>query len=101
MAVEKFLQRLRSSDKPHGNRSRNTGPIVDLSYVDEPVGFRQMLPALARQEKAPRIKVLPMYPANPLARKVSLWLGRRGPGKAAKHPMRGFRSPKAAHRNAA
>ncbi len=106
MPVEKFLQRLRSGESPAGNRSRHMGPdraraeLAELQAAAEiPTGLEHRRISLPEVPK--RAKVLPLYGATPLTRSYRIWHGKRSGSKAAHHPMRGFRSAKAAHRNVA
>jgi len=103
MPVEKFFQRLRSGESPHGNRSRHMGPDRERPEfelaAEIPTGLEHRRISLPVTPK--RAKVLPLYGATPLTRSYRIWHGKRSGSKAAHHPMRGFRSAKAAHRNAA
>lgn len=96
MAVEKFLQRLRSGDAPKdSSRITSTGGPISARMEPfvgvETIGRQVLIERVTAEYKAAKVRTLPAYSGLPIARKVSLWLGRRGPAKCAPHPMAGLK----------
>lgn len=102
MANEKFLQRLRSGDRPHGNRSTVTDAIADqvAAVVEpgshfvgvEPIGRHVLMDRMRDEEKAAITRQFmntPVYPSTADARARSLHLGKSRGGKTLRHPMAG------------
>lgn len=105
MGYEKFFQRLRSGDRPHGNRSttrERIEPFVGVETIGREVLREQVskeytdVRELQKAQAAAKLRKLmntPVYPSSQTARTRSLYLGRSRGGKVLRHPMRGFHNP--------